>query len=144
MIISEIKAAPNGAVLRDNEIRGLELRVQGQRRTFYLYYRSRTGQRRRPKLGDYPTLNLQLARGMARELLARVALGEDPCGKWKAARQSETVNELIDRYLEEYARPRKRSAWRDEEQFDTKIRPRWGRRLAAECGFRRCRPAIPR
>lgn len=132
MNLSTIKAAQDGDLLRDDEIRGLELRVQGQRRTFYLYYRTRSGQRRRPKLGDFPTLNLQLARSMARELLARVALGDDPSAKWKKARESETINELIDRYLEEYARPRKRSAWRDEQQFDTKIRPRWGKRLAVE------------
>lgn len=132
MNISAIKAAQDGELLRDDEIRGLELRVQGQRRTFYLYYRTRSGQRRRPKLGDFPTLNLQLARSMARELLARVALGDDPSAKWKKARESETINELIDRYMEEYARPRKRSAWRDEQQFDKKIRPRWGRRRVVD------------
>jgi len=132
MQLSEIRAAQPGDVLRDDEVRGLQLRVHSHRRAFYVYYRTRSGQRRRPKLGDFPTLNLQLARSLARELLAKMALGEDPCGKWKAIRESETVNQLIDRYMEEYALPRKRSAWRDQAQFDTKIRPRWGTRLAVE------------
>jgi integrase len=132
MKLSEIKAAGKGAWLRDDEVRGLELRVQNARKTFYLYYRTRSGQRRRPKLGDFPAINLQLARTMARELLARVALGEDPSAQWQDLRGSETVNQLIDRYLEDYSRPRKRTAWREEQQFNTKIRPRWGHRLAAE------------
>ena len=132
MKLSEIKAAEKGAWLRDDEVRGLELRVQNARKTFYLYYRTRSGQRRRPMLGDFPTINLQLARTMARELLAKVALGEDPSAQWRERRTSETVDQLIDRYLNEYSRPRKRSSWREAQQFDTKIRPRWGKRLAAE------------
>jgi integrase len=83
-------------------------------------------------LGDFPTINLQRARAIARELLAKVALGDDPSKRWQSLRASETVNELIDRYLEDYSRPNKRTAWREEQQFATKIRPRWGRRLAAE------------
>lgn len=149
MNLSQIKAAQPGDLIRDDEIRGLEFRVQGSSRAFYLYYRTRSGQRRRPKLGDFPTLNLQLARSLAREMLAKVALGDDPSGKWKALRTSETVNELIDRYLEENARPRKRSAWREEQQFDTKIRPRWGHRRVVDItpedvfGLRRSMSGIP-
>lgn len=132
MNLSHIKAAKSGDLLKDDEVRGLELRVQGARKTFYVYYRTRSGQRRRPKLGDFPTLNLQLARDMARQLLARAALGDDPSARWQAAREGETVNELIDRYLEEYSRPRKRTALREEQEFNKKIRPRWGKRIAAE------------
>lgn len=134
MNIAEIKSAPAGSLIRDDEVRGLELRVQASRRTFYLYYRTRAGRRRRPKLGDFPTLSLIKARAMARELLAQVALGGDPSAQWRSDRNSETLNELIDRYLADYSEPSKRTAWRDAQQFDTKIRPRWGNRLAKEIG----------
>jgi integrase len=135
MTLTEINSAPIGAVLQDDEIRGLELRVQKKRRTFYLYYRTRWGQRRRPKLGDFPSINLQRARAIARELLAKVALGDDPSGRWQNLRESETVNALIDRYLEDYSRPNKRTAWREAQQFEKKIRPRWGRKLAVDITF---------
>lgn len=135
MTLDEINAAQIGAVLKDDQVRGLELRVGKKHRTFYLYYRTRWGQRRRPKLGDFPSINLQRARGIARELLGKVALGEDPSGRWRNLRESETVNELIDRYLEDYARPSKRTAWREAQQFDRKIRPRWGKKLAVDVTF---------
>ena len=132
MHLTQIKAAVDGDELTDTEVRGLMLRAQKRRKTFYLYYRTKSGQRRRPKLGDFPTMTLAHARDAARVLLAQVALGNDPSGDWQAKRQGETMGELCDRYMEDYAYEHKRTAWRDKMRIDNEIRPRWGNRPAIE------------
>ena len=47
-----IRAAQPGQVLRDATIKGLHLRVFPESRSFYLYYRTKTGTERKPKLGE--------------------------------------------------------------------------------------------
>lgn len=132
MNLTQIRNASEGAVLIDEEVRGLQLRVQKRRRTFYLYYRTKSGQRRRPKLGDFPTLTLAQARDAARALLAEVVLGGDPSGHWQESRQAETMAQLCQRYMDDYATEHKKTAWRDQMRIDNVIVPRWGPRPARE------------
>jgi hypothetical protein len=49
MNLKKMRDAQEGEQLTDNDVRGLQLRVQLHRKTFYLYYRTKSGQRRRPK-----------------------------------------------------------------------------------------------
>ena len=68
-----IRAAQPGQVLRDATIKGLHLRVFPESRSFYLYYRTKTGTERKPKLGEWGALTLTQARKLAQELLFEVA-----------------------------------------------------------------------
>ena len=90
-----IMSAQVGAVLRDHDVPGLHVRIQPARRSYYLYYRTREGRERRPKLGDHPTLSLPEARKISRALLLRVANGEDPGARIAQARKEakDTVGE---------------------------------------------------
>jgi integrase len=95
MTPQEIILAPNGATLWDDQVAGLHLRVGlGGSRRWFLFYRTKSGRQRRPKIGDYPEVLLQEARRRASLLKARVALGEDPKGDWDASRAERTVSEL--------------------------------------------------
>jgi len=132
MNLSQIRAAKEGDELVDDDVRGLQLRVQKRRKTFFLYYRTRSGQRRRPKLGDFPGMTLAQARDAGRALLAEVALGGDPSGDWQASRQAETMKQLCQRYMDDYATEHKKTAWRDQMRIDNVIIPRWGTRPARE------------
>lgn len=93
-------------------VKGLYLRVslKGVRR-WYCYYRTRQGQQRNPKLGEYPTLSLDQARTAASKILAEVAAGGDPVGTWKRARNSTLIRDLYDRCRE---REWKGKAWYDQ------------------------------
>lgn len=95
-----IADAKPGDTIRDDEVKGLHLRAFPTRKSFYLYYRTRAGQERKPKLGDFGTFTLNDARRVARKLLQEVALGQDPGGKWKSDKASITVDEWCDVYLE--------------------------------------------
>lgn len=99
----QIEAARPGEVLWDDKIRGLHVRVFPTKRTFYLYYRTKQRQERRPKLGDYGILTIPAARDIARERLAEVAQGKDP----GAASDRHTFEDLECRFLEVHGSKRK-------------------------------------
>lgn len=84
-------------------IKGLHLRVfaTGQR-SFYLYYKTKGGQERRPKLGDASDLPLKEARARAKILTNRVALGEDPKGAWDLDKAEITVGALFTLCFDEH------------------------------------------
>lgn len=87
----------------DSRESGLCLRVfSSGRRSWYVRYRA-NGKRRRYKLGDYPALGLSDARKRAARLKVDVRDGEDPLHQRQERRDAETVGDLIEWYLSEYA-----------------------------------------
>jgi integrase len=94
---------PGPAVIRDHEVLGLQLRIRPAGRSWFLWYRTRAGIERRPKLGTYPEMSLARAREVARDLKERIARGEDPSQGWAEQRAAPTMAELCDRYLAEWA-----------------------------------------
>jgi integrase len=129
-----IDAAKPGEIIRDSTITGLQLRVLAKRKTFYLYYRTKAGVERRPKIGDFPIISLQQARDIARSMLLAVASGGDPAKERETARATPTVAELCKRYLADYA-PRKKSAKEDARLIDKFVRPKLGRLKVAAVEF---------
>jgi len=128
-----IAAAQPGAVLRDEVVTGLHLRVFPIRKVFYLYYRTRDGRERRPKLGDYGVLTLAQARQQAKAVLATATLGADPSADQQAARQAPTVADLAARWLQEVADKRK-TAGELRRMVEKDVLPRLGSLRVAEVG----------
>ena len=129
-----IQAAPVGALLRDTVIPGLHLRVFPNKKSFYLYYRTKEGRERRPKLGDYGIISIDQARKQARELLARVAEGRDPSAELDRTKAAPTIADLAQRYLNQHADKKKkqRSRKEDERQIKKYLLPRIGTRKVHE------------
>jgi integrase len=104
-------------------------------RVWFLFYRRKEDNRRRIyKLGEYPGGSLARARDLAEIELGKIAAGEDPQAEREEIRSqapTETVAELAEVYLTEYAEVEKRPAGyrMDRWQLDTYVLPRWGRRL---------------
>jgi integrase len=129
--LTQIKAAVEGQTIKDDEVTGLELRVRNGRKAFYFYYRSKvSGQRRRPKVGDWPTMTIPQAREVARAWYVEVQQGKDPSADNQALRASETVETLADRYIAEHQN--KRSLRHDEGRIRRVIKPKWGTKKVAE------------
>jgi len=106
----------------DSNLTGFGVRVtQRGVRTFFVRYRT-GGKRRRYKIGRYPALSLADARDMARDLLGRVARGEDPAEE-RRQRRAEiqaglTFHELADLYIQRDAMVNKRdSTWKEEKRI---------------------------
>jgi len=115
---------------------GLGVRVSPKGRKSWNYMYRFDGRARRMTLGTYPAVGLANARvkhANAKELLAK---GTDPGAlhveKRRTERQAETVQNLVDEYLEKYARPRKRSAGEDERILRKDVLPVWGKKKAKD------------
>ena len=67
----------------------------------------------RYKLGSYPQLSPENARKAAAKVSLQVAEGEDPRVKRRQVRDEPTLQELFDTYLDQHARPRKKT-WEDD------------------------------
>ncbi len=116
--------------LGDDEVPGFGVKVYGSGvRVFCLRYRTRKGRQRMLKLGTFGELTVQGARELARKEKSRVLEGEDPQGerqKERVAVAVGTVNDLMSRWLFDYARE-KRTRWEaDERRVDRRIRPTLG------------------
>jgi integrase len=95
--------APDGRdlILWDSELRGFGVRVRGSgAKTYLLQYRNEEGRTRRLVLGRHGPLTPDQARELAKQRLGAVAKGQDPAEERRALRQSLTVGELCDWYLE--------------------------------------------
>ena len=124
MNLTAIRNAPAGAILKDDQVRGLELHKREDGGSWMLYYRTKSGQRRRPKIAGYPALTLQQAREIAREWLGEVARGNDPSKENQALRGSPTVSDVADAWLA--TRTSKKAFRHDKGRVNHIIKPRLG------------------
>ena len=120
-----IRAAKPGDILRDPNIKGLHLRVFEQSAGFYLYYRTKTGTQRKPKLGDHGSITLAQARKVAQAMLADVAMGTDPSAVRAVARAEPTLADLWDQFWERHIQPKK-SAYFYKKLWRCHLEPRMG------------------
>ena len=113
---------------------GLGIRVSTKGRKTFVYMYWRDGKARRMTLGIYGggPGQLSLADANVKHAEAKKARdeGRDPGSETveahQAERESETVADLVEAYLEKWARPRKRSAAEDERILKKEIVPHWG------------------
>lgn len=110
-------------------VRGLECTCYPSgEKSFLLYYKTKAGQERRPKIGSYPEISIGEARRRAKGILDQVAAGGDPKGEWDAEKAELTVDELYQKVMAEFW-TKKVSVKRvqDVRQFYTKnLKPRFG------------------
>jgi integrase len=103
----------------------LEVRRSGGK-TFYIRYRDHHGRIRQFKVGNAQYLAVDEARQRARELLARVTLGQDPIEERNTLRQVPTFSKFVtERYLP-FAKSYKRSWKFDEGLLRNHLLPRLG------------------
>ncbi|QUD86063.1 tyrosine-type recombinase/integrase [Phenylobacterium montanum] len=108
------KTAVEGAVpkandydLRDTSVPGFLLKVTPSgRKTFMLAYTAANGQRRKPAIGQFGELTVEQARRIAQDWLAEVRRGNDPSAERSAARRAPMMQELCQRFIDEYSIPR--------------------------------------
>jgi integrase len=129
-----IKGAQPGDVLRDTLVKGLELHVLATCKSFKLYYRTKAGKERRPKLGDFGDITLAQARKAAQALLAEVALGKDPSQANQAARAEATLKDLWDKFWTEHAQSKK-SGSQDKWVWTKLVEPKLGSRKLSELDY---------
>jgi hypothetical protein len=114
----------------DDALPGFGLRVSyNGRKSWVVLYRVNGG-KRRLTLGRFDVLPLVEAREKAREALKAAGLGEGPAAQKQRDREAPTLQQLADRYVDEYARPKKRTWQKDRRLLDRNILPELGRKKA--------------
>jgi integrase len=112
----------------DPDVKGLTLRVtaNGSKSWAYLYRRKSDGRKRRVTLGEFPALDLHKARAVASGHRAAIAGGADPAAERAAHKKVETVDELLDRFLSDYAPAESRWTHEVRRIFKKDVRPAIG------------------
>ena len=131
-----IDALPRGANLADTEVKGFTARrLPSGVVTYGFRYRHKTTRSARwLALGLHGNITPDEARALAKKHAGAVASERDPAAERKIQRAkaksaaSETVNAVLDGFLERHVRPALRSAKEIERAFDVYVRPRLGTR----------------
>ena len=93
--VEAIKPGPADIIVWDSELAGFGCKVTPKgKRSYFLYYRTKDGQQRRPAIGAHGPMRPEAAREMARQWLAEVAQGRDPSQLRMQDRAAPTVQEL--------------------------------------------------
>src|SRR5271163_815985 len=128
-----VEAAPVGdkdVILWDTEIKGFGVKVTpAGRRSYFLYYRARSGQQRRPTIGVHGALTTEQARQIARQWIAEVTMGTDVSASRKAERNAASVADLCTLYVSNYAELHKkpRSVATDRANIENHVLPLIGK-----------------
>jgi integrase len=114
----------------DDALPGFGLRVSyNGRKSWVVLYRC-NGVKGRLTLGRFDTVPLVDAREQARAALRDAAAGIDPSVKKERDREAPTFKRLVERYIEEYAKPRKRTWEKDRRLLENNLIPALGRKKA--------------
>src|SRR3954451_5461643 len=132
--LKSLATPPVGSVdYFDDATPGLSLRITATGvRTWTFFYRDQHRRQKRLSLGRYSAVSLADARELAREAQLKVAKGGDPVREKQAARDVLTFGELAQRYIDDHAKPNKRSWAEDERQLESSLLPKWKNRPAGE------------
>ena len=118
----------------DPETKGLSLRVTpaGAKSWSLLYRRKGDAKKRRVTLGEFPALGLAGARAKAEANKVKITAGSDPAGNVADYKKADTVDQLLDQFLEKHPRPE--AAWTRECKriFAKNVRPLIGRVIMAQ------------
>jgi integrase len=113
---------------------GLSITHRGSK-SWILKYRV-NGVQRKLTIGNYPGITLDAARKAAIIALGQIAIGNDPAqekiDKKLEESGADTFKALSERYITQWARPRKRTWDRDEAHLKNHLLPAWGKSKAKD------------
>lgn len=102
-----VDALPQGKrdyIVWDRDLKGFGVKVTTKGKKIYLvYYRTLSGQQRKPAIGVHGALTAEEARQTARKWIALAVTGKDISGERQEARAAPLVRELADRYIKDYS-----------------------------------------
>lgn len=135
LINKNIISAQPGDVLRDSFVPGLHLRAFANRKSYYLYFKTKYKIERRPKIGDHGIISLPQARDIAKGILAEVAAGRDPIADRNKKASAPDVNWLCDMYMTNHGNAKKTKK-NDQHLINNYIKPNLGRKKVADIEFK--------
>ncbi|MDP3939795.1 MAG: site-specific integrase [Deltaproteobacteria bacterium] len=132
---SAIKALSPGETVWDKAVAGLHVRASKTAKSFYLFFRTKAGVSRRPKLGGTRILTIAQAREIARAHLAAVSAGQDPVAEQRQSRGEPTVSVFFERCWREHWSCKK-DARNVRRLYESRVAPRLGHQRVRELCYR--------
>jgi integrase len=134
--IKSIKPSESRKIVWEGGETCLGVRVSPAGRKSFIFMYRYEGKARMMTIGQYPQLSLASARVDLAKAKKKLIEGIDP-GKVLvqskiADRSSPTVKDLVDEYIEKWAKPRKRSWKGDQRTLLKEVIPAWGKRKAKD------------
>ena len=116
----------------DQAVTGLGLRIYPSgKKSFVLSYRS-GGRKRLMVLGTFGVITIDEARRQASKKLVNARDGKDPLDEKRRATKGQTFGDLATAYIEDHAKPNKKTWKEDERRLKQHIPAGWrGRRAAS-------------
>mgnify|MGYP002652522042 CR=1 FL=1 len=104
-VVDTAQAQTCDVELRDTLVPGFLCKVTPTgRKVFMVQYRTNSGVRRKPALGQFGELTVEQARSLAQDWLAEVRRGGDPGLDKAEARKAPTVKELCGRFMDDHSK----------------------------------------
>ena len=128
-VVDAAQAQTCDAELRDTTVPGFLCKVTPTgRKVFMLQYRTNSGVRRKPALGQFGELTVEQARSLAQDWLAEVRRGGDPGHDKGEARKAPTIKELCSRFMEDHSKLHNKPSTQDgyQYQIDNFVLPAFG------------------
>ena len=121
--------------LRDTLVPGFLCKVTPTgRKVFMVQYRTNSGVRRKPAIGQFGELTVEQARSLAQDWLAEVRRGGDPGLDKAEARKAPTVKELCGRFMDDHSKPHNKPSTQAgyQYQIDSFVIPAFGSKKVHE------------
>jgi integrase len=134
-VVDAARAETCDVELRDTLVPGFLCKVTPTgRKVFMLQYRTNSGVRRKPSLGQFGELTVEQARSLAQDWLADVRHGGDPGHDKTEARRAPTVKELCARFMDDHSEVRNKPSTQQSYQYqiDSHILPAFGSKKVHE------------
>ena len=125
-LVDGLQPLAKDQIVWDSEVRGFGVKVTPKgTKSYFVYYRTASGQQRRPSIGKHGALTVDQARQIAKQWLAEVALGKDVSATKQSNRKAQSIEELAKRYISDYAEIHKkpRSIATDKANIENHVLP---------------------
>jgi integrase len=136
-IVEDLSPGAGNDIAWDTVVPGFGARItETGRRTYFLKYRTKAGQQRKPKIGDHGPITCDQARAIAREWYMEAKSGGDPSAERSLSRAGETIADLCDQYHREHslAHKKPKSVFDESRMIEKVVKPQIGRKKVSELG----------
>ncbi len=130
--VKSVKPGSSRVWVTDRKQSGLQLVIYPSGKKTYVLYRRIDGKPQRIRLASASEVTPQDARRLACEMLRDIALGVDPLAERRQRRSEETLTDVWGNWLEEHAKPRKRTWQTDVRRWRLHIQPTFGAKSLSE------------
>jgi integrase len=104
LVVERAEVKSQRYTIWDVELKGFGVKVQPSgRKSYFAYYRTQSGQQRKPAIGSHGKVTTEEARQIAKKWIAASVSGADISEDRKEARSAPLVWDLAQKYLDDYA-----------------------------------------